>query len=73
MHELTNAIIKNKKLDKPYEKVAVIEIIFEFIEKMIDDYIVSNQRELSRGKILRMIRLMDLNDLCKIMLSDTLD
>ncbi len=53
MHELTNAIIRNKKLDKPYEKVAVIEIIFEFIEKMIDDYIVSNQRELSRGKILR--------------------
>jgi hypothetical protein len=36
MHELTNAIIKNKKLDKPYEKIAVIEIIFEFIKKIID-------------------------------------
>lgn len=41
MHELANAIIKNKKLDKPYEKIAVVEIIFEF------------QREQSRGRILR--------------------
>ena len=53
MHELTNAIIKSKKLEKPYEKIAIIEIIFDFIEKIIDNYIVSNQKELSRGKILR--------------------
>jgi hypothetical protein len=40
MHELTNAIIRNKKLDKPHdEKIAVVEIIFEFIEKILQNHI----------------------------------
>ena len=37
MHELTNAIIKNKK---SYEKIAVVEIIFEFIEKILQNHLV---------------------------------
>ena len=53
MHELTSAIIKNKKLEKPYEKIAVIEIIFEFIDKIIKNHTISEQREQSRNRILR--------------------
>ena len=54
MHELTSAIIKNKKLEKPYEKIAVIiEIIFEFIDKIIRNHTISEQREQSRNRILR--------------------
>jgi len=46
MHELTNAIIKNKKLDK----IAVIEIIFEFIKIIIDNYTLSIQRGIKHSK-----------------------
>ena len=53
MHELTSAIIKNKKLDKPYEKISVIEIIFEFIDKIIKNHSISEQREQSRTRIIR--------------------
>jgi hypothetical protein len=59
MHELTNAIIKNKKLDKQYEKIAVIEIIFEFIKKIIDNYTLSIQRDQSRNKIMRALNIQN--------------
>ena len=43
MHELTNDIIKNKNLDKPYEEIAVVEIIFEFIEKIIQKIAIKRE------------------------------